>query len=269
MRSIVYNDVTAAGPTSLLAGVEEAACAGLGIRNLRHRSALFELGVEANLPTGLVAAAFQQVRTNWRTCQDLGVGRPSAQNWRWRKPQLNIAAHNASPEVVLERALIAAVEKVGRTDWSNQVPVASGVAGSTAERRRAIDLVRQAGPGHFQFIELKVASDTPLYAAIEIIAYACIWLVSREHAPSLDHELLAATHIDALVLAPTSYYARFQLGPLAQLLNTEIAALGAARGVQLSFAFEAFPDGLAAARSFRAPSPNHTGRSARADGSRP
>jgi len=195
------------------------------------------------VPLGVVATVFSQISANWRACRDHGVSRSSAQNWRWRQPQLGISGHNASPEVVLERALVAAAERAGRADWSNQVPVASGVAGSFAERRRAIDLVQQKGPGWFQFIELKVASDTPLFAAIEIISYVCIWLVSRGSRPV--GELLGASRINAVVLAPESYYARFQLTPLQQTLDAEMAALGAEHGVTLGFAFEAFPDVLA------------------------
>lgn len=242
MRSIVYSD---AAPTSLLEGVEGAVSEVLRVRSLRHRSALLELGERSELPVGALRAAYDQIQRNWQACSDRGLSRPSTQNWRWRMPQLAIAAHNRSPEVVLERALIGAAERASRTDWSNQVPVASGVAGSSAERRRAIDLVCKREPGWFQFIELKIASDTPLYAAIEILSYLCIWLVSRH--PDAERELLAADRIDAIVLAPKSYYRRFLLAALSERLDAEAEALGADHNVHLSFAFQSFPDELARA----------------------
>lgn len=156
-----------------------------------------------------------------------------------------ISAHNTSPEVRLERALIVACERLGRSDWSNQVPVASGLAGTNAERRRAIDLVHQRSPAHFELVELKVASDTPLYAAFEIIGYTCIWLMSGQEPPSPDNPLLTANAIDAVVLAPTAFYAPYRLETLRLQLDDDLQRLGREHGVALSFRFEAFPDHLA------------------------
>ena len=133
---------------------------------------------------------------------------------------------------------------VGREDWSNQVPVASGVVGPNAERRRAIDLVHRRGSGRFEFIELKIASDTPLYAAIEIIGYTCIWLQARAEAERPSATLLAADHIDVIVLAPGAYYRPYELGALERQLDREIRSLGDRHGVALSFAFQTLPPQL-------------------------
>lgn len=245
MRSIVYNDsANLPPPKSLLEGVDEAICRTLQITGLSHRSALLELGRRAAIPRGVVETAYEAIVENWRRCKAAQLSSRSAENWRWRKPQLTIAAHNASAEVVLERALVAACERRGRLDWSNQVPVASGVAGAFAERRRAIDLVCQKAPDHFEFIELKIASDTPLYAAIEIIRYVCIWLVTRAEAKDAASPLLNASRIDAVVLAPGDYYAGYRLKALEQQLHAELAALGDRYGAMLTFAFESFPDHL-------------------------
>jgi hypothetical protein len=232
-------------PASLLEGVDIAICQLLGIRHLGHKSALLELCKRDSLPAGTVDAAYSQIASNWRRCYEAGVGSPSAANWRWHVPQLAISAHNTSPEVRLERALIVACERLGRSDWSNQVPVASGVAGAKAERRRAIDLVHQRSPEHFELVELKVASDTPLYASFEIIGYTCIWLLSRldSHAP--DNLLLEAREIDAVVLAPTAFYAPYKLDTLCRQLDDDLQRLGHEHGVALSFRFEAFPDHMA------------------------
>lgn len=232
-------------PASLLEGVNAAVCQQLGIRHLGHKSALLELGQREAFPAGTVDATYSRIARNWQLCRQSGIGSPSAANWRWRVPQMAISAHNTSPEVRLERALIVACEWLGRSDWSNQVPVASGLAGTNAERRRAIDLVHERSPAHFELVELKVASDTPLYAAFEIIGYTCIWLLSRPKAPTPDNPLLAADAIDAVVLAPTAFYAPYQLGSLRQQLDDDLHRLGREHGVTLSFRFEAFSDHLA------------------------
>lgn len=232
-------------PASLLEGVNAAICQHLGIRHLGHKSALLEIGQRNAFPAGTVDATYSRIASNWQLCRQAGIGSLSAANWRWRVPQLAIAAHNTSPEVRLERALIVASERLGRSDWSNQVPVASGVAGAQAERRRAIDLVHQRGPGHFELVELKVASDTPLYAAFEIIGYTCIWLLSRLDLSAPDNPLLTAQAIDAVVLAPTAFYAPYRLDALRLQLHDDLQRLGHEHGVALSFRFEAFPDHLA------------------------
>jgi hypothetical protein len=230
-------------PTSLLDGVEAAVCGALAIRSLKHRSALLELCRREAFPPGAVAAAYDVIAENWRRCAAAGVGSRSAENWRWRVPQLQIGSANASPEVRLERALIGACERAGRADWANQVPVASGIAGASRERRRAIDLVHEKVPGRFELIELKVASDTPLYAAFEIVGHVCIWLLSRAGPDAPKSQLLSADAIEAKVLAPAPFYARYDqegLRRLAVLLDSELSALGAADGVPLGFGFETF-----------------------------
>jgi hypothetical protein len=229
----------------LFDGMERAICEVLRIRNLRHRSALLDICARDEIPDGAVAAAFAVIAENWRRCAAAGIASRSTQNWRWRKPRLDIAPANASPEVRLERALTGACERAGRDDWSNQVPVASGVAGPSRERRRAIDLVWQAGPGHFELIELKVSSDTPLYAAFEIIGYAAIWLLSRPQGGPCANSLLGASRIEAKVLAPEAFYMHFDLRALTHTLRAEVAALGRTQGVGLDFGFEAFPDAWA------------------------
>ncbi|HEV2079948.1 MAG TPA: hypothetical protein VGR19_08665, partial [Allosphingosinicella sp.] len=165
-------------PLSLFDGVEAAACEVLGIKSLKHRSSLHALGRVEKLPEGSVAAVLDRIKANWEAGRAAGAGSTSQQNWRWWEPQTFIGAGNRSPEVVLERAIVNTCVAAGRRDWSNQVPVASGVVRSSGEGRRAIDLVQQLGEGHFAFIELKVASDTPLFAAFEIIGYVGVWLLS-------------------------------------------------------------------------------------------
>lgn len=57
----------------------------------------------------------------------------------------------------------------------------SRLVNERAQGRRAIDLVHRIAPGHFEFIELKTGSNTPLYAAFEILGYGLSWCLARQH----------------------------------------------------------------------------------------
>ena len=228
-----------------MSGVDEAACSTLQVANLRHRSALLEIGRRDHLPSNLVGKVFERIAANWADCRAQAASRRSTQNWRWREPKLPIGDENSSAEVRLERALMAAAEAQGRSDWANQVPVASGVAGGATGRRRAVDLVHRRELGWFELIELKVASDTPLYAALEITAYACLWLMARNERDGTS-EILTAQRIDARVLAPQAYYARYALNELERVTDAGLSEVGAQHGVQMSFAFQSFADSWAA-----------------------
>lgn len=194
------------------------------------------------MPAGSVAAALDTIAANWERSARAGRGTASQENWRWCAPQTYISKQNRSPEVVLERAIARAFDAAGREEWANQVPVASGVVRSSAERRRAIDLVHKRDDGHYEFIELKIASETPLYAAFEIISYVGIWLLSRNGV--LGKPLLEAKRIDARVLAPAAYYAPFSLSRIEQTLNQELQEYGARYGTMLSFGFDVLPPGF-------------------------
>ena len=223
-------------PTSLVDRAETEAAAMLGIASLRHRSALLRLAPfdgAALVATIHRTIADDYVRGGASANKDL-----SRENWRWQTLQPRISAHNPSPEVRVERAIAAACQRLGRRDWANQVPTASGLLGSTRDRRRAIDLVRRRGPRHFELIELKIASDTPLYAAVEIIAHACLWLIARTDRPSRPSPLLDADHMDLRVLAPSAYHAPFALTPAEAALDAGIRALGQRHGATLTFAFD-------------------------------
>tara|TARA_E500000305_G_scaffold110195_1_gene117394 strand:+ start:509 stop:1291 length:783 start_codon:yes stop_codon:yes gene_type:complete len=243
---------SAAGPVplrSLLSGAEGAVCEVLKVRRLRHRSALLELGGLGHLLKGSVVAAYDKIEENWHRAKREGRGSPSRENWRWWKPQLQIAKVNQSPEVVLERAIARCFHKRHPEIWSNQVPTASGIVSPRSEKRRAIDLVEKLGDDEFAFIELKIESDTLLYAAFEIIFYLCIWLLARKDGGE-SSPLLRAARISAIVLAPAAYYERYELAPLQARLSEEIQALGTQHGVKLDFAFERFPPDFAVSPAY-------------------
>lgn len=223
-------------PASLLEGVESIMVELLGITNTRHRSALYKLSAVDG--PALVDRLFRQIRANYDIGGASARKNRSRENWRWQSLQPQISPHNGSPEVVVERAIAAACARMGRTDWANQVPVASGLMAGARDGRRAIDLVRRRGERHFELIELKIASDTPLYAALEIIGYGCLWMIARSDPPARASELLFANRIDLRVLAPRDYYSRFALADLEAALNDGVSALGLGQDIALSFAFE-------------------------------
>jgi hypothetical protein len=226
----------AASPKSLFDGVEQAAAEVLGITSLKHRSALH--GMSSFDGKAAVDAIYRAIESNYARSGATANKNKSRENWRWQSLQPQISKHNRSPEVVIERAIAAACLRLKRKDWANQVPVASGLIGSRRDRRRAIDLVRRRGERHFELIELKFASDTPLFAAAEIIGYGCLWLIARDDKPSCPSALLDADHIDLRVLAPWAYYKPFALKDIEAALDVGVCALGRQHSAVLTFAFE-------------------------------
>lgn len=241
-RELIYrhgaDDGLALSPFS---GIEDFINETLGHR-IDHRQTWLQLA-RWKLPVdfgALIDGIYQRMVSNWTRCQSLPIQSRSAENWRWCEPKTTLAEHNPSKEVTLERRFIQAV--AARGDWANQVPVASGIGGSANGRRRAIDLVHRRGDGAFDFIELKIASDNPLFAAFEIIQYGMMWLLSRKHDQA--SELLAAHDIRLSVLAPRDYYGNLETRWLSAALDEGLRALGKREGVALGFVFERFPDGF-------------------------
>jgi len=152
---------------------------------------------------------------------------------------------NTGPETILERDLISCVG----TQLSNQMPTSSGLIDSSADKRRAIDLVYRRSAASYEFIELKVDSDTPLYAAMELFRYFAIYLWSRRNAARLgyaDLDVIKADRIDLRVLAPHDYYDACDFELLEQALSEGIVRHLAANddGFESSFRFECFDPGF-------------------------
>jgi len=130
--------------------------------------------------------------------------------------------------------------------------VASGLVAGAGDRRRAIDLVRRHGENHFELIELKIASDNPLYAAVEIVGYACLWFLARNDRPANSSALLDAERVDLTVLAPPAYFARFTIAEIEGRFDEGVRALGSGMGVNMSFGFRKL-DGCIDAGNMPAP----------------
>lgn len=126
-----------------------------------------------------------------------------ASNWLWRTAVPDVVT--TSPEVGLERA-IARLDNA-RT-WSFQMSTCSGLRGKHTDKRRAIDLVRDNGDSHFTFVELKVGSDNPLYAAFEIIGYYLAFLRARQSGcrGANGRDVMAAREVELVVLGPDAWF---------------------------------------------------------------
>ncbi len=150
--------------------------------------------------------------------------KPSKENWILRQ-RTNLSSKHTGAEVPLERVvanlfrLTRDLNKQSSAAWGNQVPVASGVIDSKADTHMNIDLVNQRAAVAFDLMELKVRSDTPLYAGIEILIYGAAFLFWRLHLHDLggaepvanSNSLLTANDLRVAVLAPASYYKPFNL----------------------------------------------------------
>jgi hypothetical protein len=115
------------------------------------------------------------------------------------------------------------------------MPVASGLVGPASNKRAAVDLVYREDPTTYSLIELKVDSDNPLFAAIEI-------LISRANQDSLGYDLedqpvLGANNVTLSVLAPERFFDGMDLPALATVLNRGLAEFGKQHGLVLAFEF--------------------------------
>lgn len=206
----------------------------------RHRSAANELTCRDMPITGTLAfleASYEQIHKNWLAAIDAGYSKPSRENWRWKR-HLLLSPANKSPELKLERSI---VRNCGE-NWSNQMPTASGLVGPATDKRAAADLVYREDSTTYSLIELKVGSDNPLFAAVEILMYGLLFVWSRNNQERLGYDLqiqpvLAADNITLGVLAPISYYRDFELTTLASALNNGLAEFGQRNSMALSFEF--------------------------------
>jgi hypothetical protein len=122
-------------------------------------------------------------------------------NWIWRFKK---NGGTKSQEVLLERAVAARDVAM----WACQMSTSSGVQGPYRHRRRAIDLVRVIGEHHYAFVEMKVGSDNPLYAAFEILGYAIAYLHSQNNdwKGAEKYDVFDAENIELTILGPEGWY---------------------------------------------------------------
>lgn len=241
--------------TSIVKGVDDLIDSALRLKGVgkapqhKHQTSCRQLTKSAITgfdASGLIAEIYEKVRQNWDNSKSHS---PSKENWRFEK-QKYIGDKNQSREVILERAIVNIPEEIwpDAACWVNQVPVASGLVGSDADRRRSIDLVHKCGDKAYEFIELKVGSDTPLYAAMEILKYGVLYIFCRQDervSKYVDRKrkLLQAEKIHLRVLAPVKYYEKYDLSWLEKCIKNGLADFLAQRkfAFEMDFKFETLP----------------------------
>lgn len=192
--------------------------------------------------TALIKKIYDKIEHNWNEGANYS---PSTENWRF-EPRTKIDESNGDPEIKLERAIVSTQT---HTNWANQMPTSSGFVGQRADKHRNIDLTHRCEDGAYEFIELKVDSDTPLYAAMEILQNAVLYIFSRENQRKMEwgsakqKPLRDATAIHLRVLAPRSYYEGHNLDWLEESICNGLKAFLAGRmpKLHMDFRFDAFP----------------------------
>lgn len=182
---------------------------------------------------------YETIEANWSGRE------PSKENWRIER-QTNLSPNNRSPEVLLERAIAILGERGLLADWFNQIPVASGLVNDVGDKRAAIDLMRHRG-NQAAFVELKWGSDTPVFAAVEILLYGLTFIFSTVYRNQLAYQglpLLGVKEVALEVLAPSQFYDGYELTWLRQGLDSALRdfATGKTDGaLSMDFEFLSFP----------------------------
>lgn len=199
--------------SGLFAGTDAAICCVLG-KEVTHFNQLKQRTTYRRIASRPVPEV-ELVELTRRLFQLIGCNlngrRPSEQNWRWERQIAQVNPKNRSPEIVIERAVAFLAENKLLKDasghemvWCNQIPVASGLINGRAHKRAAVDLATILD-GKLELYELKWKTDTPVYAAFEILRYGLAYLLCRTKlayaGPTMTVHALGLN-----VLAPHWYY---------------------------------------------------------------
>lgn len=196
----------------------------------------------------LCELVFADLERRWRGRTRTDGRRPSSENWRWQRMP-TLSEGNPSAEVSLEKLLVRTADDT----WANAVPTASGLF-DDGGRKANVDLAHRHGTG-LAFVELKWASNHPVYAAFEIVGYAMAWAQARLRAEEMGYvtggTLRPALATDATrwcVLAPDSFYAGWDAEHLARFaasLDQGLRSFFAERlKVDARFRFLTLPEGI-------------------------
>lgn len=227
----------------MLARTQELIDAALGLDvayNTRTAALLLSESPILLNAANLLERLYERIVRNW----DRSECR-STQLWR-SFAKTDIAAHNASPEKTLEKAIAE-----WTPGWFNQIPAASGLLIGVEEKHRNVDLGHFVAPRHLELIELKAGphADTPLKAAFEIVGYGLLYCFARAHRVQLalprENRVLDTRRVDLKVLAPCEVYAGYRLNWLEMSLNAGFRQFSRRRftgALEMNFLFESFPD---------------------------
>ena len=241
---------------SLFAGTDRPICLALGIphrRRLNDRAVRIE-PLSDERAVLLVNGIYEQMAGNVPPRIE---GR-SGMLWQCRRAT-DIDARNRRQETILEKTVAVLAENGHMPWWYNQCPVASGIADSYADRRRAVDLVHLSSDAA-RLIELKWASNTPAYAVFQLLEYGLAYTFARLRKRELGLEDRDLMHVRRIVLEVVGPRVFFGAGGWPQLFRALGKALAAftkersggawsmsleARAFPEEFASVPFPDGRA------------------------
>ncbi len=193
--------------------------------------------------SGLFTDIFGQIRSNWTTNR-MEARWPSQSNWILRTAPKFTAHPTQRLEVQLQKNIAIIFENEG---WGNSIPTASGLV-NTGGRQMDIDLGHRI-TGGFVFIELKIQSNDPYDAAVQMLRYGATYLLYRLE-PELasrfrGNEMLKAKRIVLEVLAPDHYYrsADIDLSEFEAQCDQQVQKFAGeyVGALDLSFRYAAFP----------------------------
>jgi len=193
----------------------------------------------------LVDDMWKRIAVNWVEggCQSRGKA-----NWRWElRP--HGGESDGQPEVGLQRRIARFIEaeQKARNDkrWSNETPTGSGLSRGGKGDPGGIDLAFKDGRS-VTLIELKVASNTPVSAAFQIVQYGLMLTLAR-----LVHDQVRIITderwkndvclANLRVLAPETFYNDYLgLGWFEKRLNAAVIAFGDTHDLPMTFEFRQF-----------------------------
>ena len=115
------------------------------------------------------------------------------------------------------------------------------------DKTRNIVLASREGPTEYTLFELKVASNTPVFAAVEILLYGLLYVWSRTEAERIGYDdnqidIFGATRLDLRTLAPKDYYDGLDQKFLERSIDEGIRKFARTKigsSLEMSFMFEA------------------------------
>lgn len=186
---------------------------------------------------GLVENLYDQILENWHQARKSGHPGPSRANWRWEK---RLEYRTEDMETVLERSMAG----IATDCWANQIPTADEMT-SRGEGNRNIDLGFRVAQQAYDLIELKVASNDPVYAAMQILRYGLLYALFRREASlsfnAKGKHLLQAKLVGLRVLAPAAFYSGWDLRMLEGQLVDGLAYFCEGSSWRMDFRFLVFP----------------------------
>ena len=199
----------------------------------------------------LIEKMFEKIQKNITDLKPMEWHEPPHKvNWNfsYRLPSDESAGKNKKkeskrPEVTLERAIIKAKKKyvsIGE-QWTYQMPIAYNLYGQNFNNSSNVDLVRSYDDGIFDLIELKIGSNHPVFAAVEILQYGLAYMASREGAVEIGYkeipEIFNAREIHLCVLAPPEFYGDYNFHWLQAALNGALEQFSSQKGYLMTFDF--------------------------------